>query len=174
VCGRRKVADERYADQRFRRTAAQFWGSPWSDKTFQRQMRESRKVEDLILPFVTSATKALKKDDELVEGAWKWELNIQISTFLSIITDSLSALGPIPLELASRLDSYKTRLQAPEPEKIEPEVVKAVVKDEGLKGDATVAVAQLFGVGEERLQQMLKGMQGICTEQAALDDLKVG
>ncbi|ORY22447.1 hypothetical protein BCR39DRAFT_473921 [Naematelia encephala] len=182
--------EPKFSDQRFRRTAASFWSTTWPDKTFQRQMRESRKIEDLILPFVTSATKSLKKEDELVDGAWKFELNTQIALFLDLLADSLNAVGPIPGELSTRLESYRARLRAPEPngssstdarssdrghgEKSDVESVRSVRRDiEGLKGRETEGVAQLFGMTEDDLASKLKELQSICTEQAALEDLKV-
>jgi hypothetical protein len=84
-----------------------FWNSPWPDKAFQKQMRESRKIEDLILPFVTTATKSLKKEEELADGAWKFELNTQIALFLDLLADSLAAVGPSSGELTNRLESYR-------------------------------------------------------------------
>ncbi|KAK4689773.1 hypothetical protein P7C73_g321, partial [Tremellales sp. Uapishka_1] len=177
--------EPKYSEQRFRRTAALFWSSQWADKTFQRQMRESRKVEDLILAFVTVATKALKKDEELAEGAWKWELNVQILTFLNLISDSVASLGIVGGELGNRLESYKTRLSTLDPPQPPEKTgigvasasednasIKSVKREEGLKGDATVAVGKLFGLTEDTLQIRLKGLQAVCTEQAALEDLK--
>lgn len=169
-----------------------FWSSTWPDKAFQRQMKESRKIEDLILPFVTTATKALKKEDELADGAWKWELNNQIALFLDLLSDSLYAVGPIPAELSTRLESYRTRLKAPDPppssekgssdrghgERSDAESVRSgrsVRREtvEGLRERETEHVAALFGVMDEELEQRLKSLQGVCTEQAALEDLKV-
>ena len=60
----------RFSDARFRRTAALFWGKLWGLDHFQRQIKDSRKVEDIILPFVTTATKSLKDDNQLADGAW--------------------------------------------------------------------------------------------------------
>ena len=182
----------RYSDQRFRRAAALFWSSTWPDKTFQRQMRESRKIEELILPFVTTATKALKKEEELADGAWKFELNTQIALFLDLLSDSLHLVGPAPAELTTRLESYRTRLKAPDPapapapsergssdrghgERSDAESVRSAKREvaDGLRARETESVGQLFGVGEEVLGQRLRELQGVCTEQAALTDLKV-
>jgi hypothetical protein len=165
-----------------------FWSSTWPDKTFQRQMRESRKIEDLILPFVTTATKALKKEEELADGAWKWELNTQIALFLDLLADSLHAVGPVSAELSSRLESYRTRLNAPDPpasserasdrghgDRSDGESLRSLRREmsDGLRGRETESVGQLFGMTDEALNQKLRELQGICTEQAALEDLKV-
>lgn len=154
-------------------------------------MRESRKIEDLILPFVTSATKSLQKEQELVDGGWKYELNTQIALFLDILADCLHAVGPISHELSTRLESYRTRLKAPDPppgsergssdqghgEKSDKESVRSVkretVFEDGLRGGDTERVGVLFGMAEDDLTEMLKELQGVCTEQAALEDLKV-
>lgn len=185
--------EAKYSDPRFRRVAAAFWSSIWADKTFQRQMRESRKVEDLILPFVTTATKNLKKEEELADGAWKYELNNQIALFLSLLSDSLHAVGPVSAELTSRMDSYRARITDPGPgpggtalsssekgssdrghgERGDAESIRSVRTLEGLRARLTEEVGQLFGVDEDTLQQKLRGLQTLCTEQSALDDLKV-
>jgi hypothetical protein len=189
------LISRRYSDQRFRRTAALFWSSTWPDKSFHRQLRESRKIEDIILPFVTTATKALKKEEELADGSWKWELNNQISLFLELLSDSLVSVGPIPAELTSRLEGYRTRLKAdpPPPERDKAESIKdadrmsvrsgqaghaggtgaGAAGPEGLKGKGTEGVAKLWGLSDEAFQSKLRELHGVCTEQAALEDLKV-
>ena len=154
-------------------------------------MRESRKIEDLILPFVTTATKSLKKEEELVDGAWKWELNSQIALFLELLSDSLHAVGPIPAELSTRMESYRRRLKAPDPsisdrssserghgERSDAESVmsaRSVRREmpDSFRGKETDTVGMLFGLEDEVLDRRLRDLQGLCTEQAALEDLKV-
>jgi hypothetical protein len=150
-------------------------------------LRESRKIEDIILPFVTTATKALKKDEELADGAWKWELNAQISLFLELLSDSLASLGQVPVELTSRLEGYRTRLKAdpppPERDKDKVESQAQQVRDaermsvrsgnEGIRSKGMEGVAKLWGMNEDGLQQKSRELQNVCTEQAALEDLKV-
>jgi hypothetical protein len=154
-------------------------------------MRESRKIEDLILPFVTSATKSLQKDPEMGDGAWKFELNNQIASFLDLLADSLSSVGPSS-ELVGRLENYRQRLREPAPQtQAPPQLTPSIVSErasmygserghgdgdsvmsqrsrsEGLKGKETEEVAQLFGMSDEALQQKLKELQTICTEQVS-------
>ena len=155
-------------------------------------MKESRKIEDLILPFVTTATKSLKKEDELADGAWKYELNTQISLFLDLIADSLQAVGPVPPELSSRLEGYRTRIKAPDPppgsekgsserghgERGDAESVKSIKSEkreaqDGFRARETESVGEMFGLTQEILSQKLRDLQGVCTEQAAIEDLKV-
>lgn len=149
-------------------------------------MRESRKIEDLILPFVTSATKSLQKDAEMQDGAWKFELNTQIALFLDLLADSLYSVGPSS-ELVGRLENYRQRLREPAPA-LTPGIVsernslygserghggdaESVLsqrsRSEGLKGKETEEVAQLFGLSDEALQAKLKELQPIVTEQVS-------
>lgn len=174
--------DPKYLDQRFRRTTAQFYSMTWGEKTFQRQIKESRKIEDIILPFVTTATKALKKDEELADGQWKYELNTQISHFLEILSNCLLTAGGASQELAQRLEGYRVRLKAdpPPPERDKEKVVadtesvrSARSREDMLKSVSTEGVGRLFGLTDDALQVKLRSLQNVCTEQAALEDLKV-
>jgi hypothetical protein len=45
--------------------------------------------------------------------------------------------------------------------------------EEGLRGAGTEIAAVLFGLNEDWLANKLRELQGVCTEQAALDDFKV-
>ncbi|WVW78775.1 hypothetical protein I302_100737 [Kwoniella bestiolae CBS 10118] len=179
--------EPKYSDQRFRRTVARFWSSTWPDKTFQRQMKESRKIEDLILAFVTTSTKTLQKDDELADGAWKSELSLQVSLFLDLLYDCLITLGPLSPELSSRLQSYRNRLKAQD---VTPRMERSL--DEGgkgrgdrdslsvqkrdhansLKGAMFDTISILFRLNKDGIQRIGADAESTCTEQAALDDLK--
>lgn len=149
-------------------------------------------MEDLILAFVTASTKVLKKDEELADGAWKYELNTHISLFLELVSDALHLTGQTSPELAARIDSYRTRLRAPDPPtkdandrgssdrghgESDAASVRSQRKDhqpqEGLRSPHTEAVARVFGLSEDALTGKLKDLQTVCTEQAALEDLKV-
>lgn len=178
----------RYSDARFRRAIALFWGKQWGQDTFQRQLKDSRKIEDIILPFVTTATKSLRDDPQLPDGQWKSELNTQISLFMSLLSDSLHITGGAPGELMARLDSYKERLRDTPPAPVAPlkeigdrDSVKSFTPARvqpspasgSLKGKATDTVWKLFGMHEDALEAKLRELQGSCTEAAALDDLKV-
>ncbi|WWC67647.1 uncharacterized protein I206_101557 [Kwoniella pini CBS 10737] len=179
--------EPKYSDQRFRRTIARFWSSTWPDKGFQRQMKESRKIEDLILAFVTVSTKTLQKDEELVDGAWKPELSSQVSLFMELLYDCLTALGPLSGEMSARLQSYRSRLKTeidlPPPDKGPDSAVAERPRSDQLpvskkenrdwwKGSLIDVVRSLYGVGEETVEAKLLELERLCTEQAALEDLK--
>jgi hypothetical protein len=168
-----------------------FWNSPWPDKAFQKQMRESRKIEDLILPFVTTATKSLKKEEELADGAWKFELNTQIALFLDLLADSLAAVGPSSGELTNRLESYRQRLREPAPNSTAGSIKEAdrnslvvgsdrghggdaestfstrSAKADGFRGKETEEIGQLFGLSDDQLQAKLNELKTICTERVS-------
>jgi hypothetical protein len=52
-----------FSDARIRATVATFWGNMENDPSFLRGVRENRKIEELILMFVSVATKELQKED---------------------------------------------------------------------------------------------------------------
>jgi hypothetical protein len=99
--------DPHYNDQSLRQTIGVFYGT-YKETSFQKQMRENRKVEELILIFVTAAQKALRARTE--GDAWKEELNKQVSQFVKIIRECLRALHGVPKELTERLDGYSAKL----------------------------------------------------------------
>jgi hypothetical protein len=166
-----------------------FWGKQWGLDSFQRQLKDSRKIEDIILPFVTIATKSLKDDSQLPEGQWKFELNTQISLFISLLSDSLNLTGGAPSELLGRLESYRARLNnAPtlahppvmdikrengDRDSVSSLTAQPLAAAMSLKGKATDAVWKVFGMHEDALASKLRELQADCTEAAALDDLKV-
>ncbi|WWC87193.1 uncharacterized protein L201_002079 [Kwoniella dendrophila CBS 6074] len=176
--------EPKFSDQRFRRTVARFWSSTWADKTFQRQMKESRKIEDLILAFVTMSTKTLQKDDELADGSWKSELSLQVSLFLDLLYDCLITLGPLSTELSTRLQSYRNRMKAQtdnekainETRKEKKELVKSNTQksrsQDWWKGSMVDIVANLYSYDKEDFNRKVLSLEKECTEQAALDDLK--
>lgn len=102
--------DAHYRDQSLRQTVGIFYGT-FKEASFQKQMKENRKVEELILVFVTSAQGALRKR---MEGdAWKEELNKQVATFVKIIRECLRTMHGVSRELTDRLDGYSQKLAPP-------------------------------------------------------------
>lgn len=102
--------DPHYRDQSLRQTVGIFYGT-FKEASFQKQMKENRKVEELILVFVTSAQGALRKR---MEGdAWKEELNKQVAIFVKIIRECLRTIHGVSRELTDRLDGYSQKLTPP-------------------------------------------------------------
>jgi hypothetical protein len=88
---------------------AVFYGQV-KDDNFRRQMKENRKIEELILMFATNATNVLKKDASLTGDEWKNELNNHIALFVKLLRDCLRGLSHVSPELTQRLDVYTTKL----------------------------------------------------------------
>ena len=99
----------RYSDQLVRRTMAKFYGQFMVD-SFKRQMKENRKIEELILMFATHATSVLKKEPTLAGDGWKLELNNQIALFIRLLRECLRNVSHVSPELLSRLDTYTAKL----------------------------------------------------------------
>lgn len=88
---------------------AKFYGQFMVD-SFKRQMKENRKIEELILMFATHATQVLKKEPTLVGDRWKSELNTQIGVFVKLLRQCLGNVHHVSPELISRLDIYTAKL----------------------------------------------------------------
>lgn len=88
---------------------AKFYGQFMID-SFKRQMKENRKIEELILMFATHATSVLKKEPTLAGDGWKLELNNQIAQFIKMLRECLRSVGHVSQELVSRLDTYTAKL----------------------------------------------------------------
>jgi hypothetical protein len=98
-----------YSDQFVRRTMGKFYGQFMVD-SFKRQMKENRKIEELILMFATHATGVLKKEPSLAGDGWKFELNNQIAQFVKLLRECLRNVNHVSQELLSRLDTYTAKL----------------------------------------------------------------
>ncbi|KAG5337071.1 hypothetical protein C0989_010912 [Termitomyces sp. Mn162] len=98
-----------YSDQLLRRTMAKFYNQFMND-SFKRQMKENRKIEELILLFATHATAVLRKEPSLSGDGWKIELNNHIAQFVRMLRECLRSLHHVSPELLSRLDTYTAKL----------------------------------------------------------------
>lgn len=152
-----------------------------------KQIKENRKIEELILFFVTTATQALRKDPTLIGDTWKDELNTQISQFVLILRECLKNVSHVPPEITSRLETYTTKLT----DVRSTELTSPASSSRGsLYGSVTSGnvpfpngsvadmplvktVGRLFGRSDEELQRDVSALKKICTDKAALIDLKV-
>ncbi|KAF8603980.1 hypothetical protein BDV93DRAFT_522773 [Ceratobasidium sp. AG-I] len=176
--------DPLYIDQFTRRTVAAFWGS-FKDQRFMKQMKDNRRIEELILMYVTSSTSILKRDKALEGDGWKIELNKQVATFIRILRDTLRTVHHVPAELTSRLEMYSTKLTPPKEEaQLGPSTsVRRAPKErdswvqvpsEGSIADMPLVqtVGKLFGIDDATLQKDVNAAAKICTDKAAIVDLK--
>jgi hypothetical protein len=170
-----------YTDQLIRRTVAVFWGS-LKDPAFLKQMKENRKIEELILMFVTTASAALRKDPSLAGDKWKIELNNQIAQFIRILRQCLANISYVPPELTARLDMYSAKLVPTSPSETSSDSgsFTAVARSETPNSIAVPAasnlldmplvqtVARLFGYSDTDVQNDLSSLKKICTEKASM------
>lgn len=163
---------KRYSDQYTRRTMAIFYGS-FKDDAFKKQMKENRKIEELILMFATTATNTLKKDPQLADEGWKFELNNQVACFIRILQECIKTLHASP-ELTSRLDMYASKISPqspresaydPPPKAGEPSSLPVNVADMTL----VKVVATLFGKSQHDVQRDINVIRKVCTEKVRHD-----
>ncbi|KAF7356251.1 hypothetical protein MVEN_00956600 [Mycena venus] len=183
--------DPAYLDQLVRRTMAVFYGQ-FQIESFKRQMKENRKIEELILTFASQATTVLKKEPTLAGDGWKLEVNNQIAIFIKMLGECLRAVNGVSPELLSRVDTYTAKL-APATQgstsdsgygsaSTSPGRSMSVSSVGGASASSTGAsvadmelvrvVTALFKIPESEVQREVDGLRGTCTEKAALADLK--
>ncbi|KAN0065532.1 hypothetical protein ACQY0O_001369 [Thecaphora frezii] len=190
--------DPNFKDQSLRQTIGIFYGT-FKEASFQKQMKENRKIEELILIFVTTAQASLKK--RLPGDEWKEELNNQVGHFVRIIRDCLKTVSGVPKELTERLDGYSAKLapatstsqngaaaggsNAP----VAPSAFAAASsanRNRRASSASTMAtggnpvensvliqtIGRLFNVDVDQLHRDVDFVRKTCTEQAAMTDLK--
>ncbi|GAA6043218.1 hypothetical protein JCM8097_000332 [Rhodosporidiobolus ruineniae] len=107
-----KGADRNHADPLFRQTVGAFY-TTYAQPSFQKKLEQDRQIEEVILMFVTTASRILR---ERLEGdLWKPELNSQVGRFVGVIRDALRNCSRLPAELVNRLDTYCAKLVEPAP-----------------------------------------------------------
>jgi hypothetical protein len=178
IC-RRGLSSCRYSDRLLQGSIAIFWGQ-FKVESFKRQMKENRKIEELILMFVTHASASLRKDPSLAGDAWKLELNNQIGQFVKILQTCLRNMSHVPPELHSRLETYAARL-APSQTSNDSGYESAstsrdqdyVVLQSGASAnmsDMTLVrtAAHLFHIGDHAVQIEIDKLKPICTEKVSV------
>jgi hypothetical protein len=169
----------RYSEQLVRRTMAVFYGQV-KDDTFRKQMKENRKIEELILMFATNATNVLKKDPSLAGDGWKVELNNQISLFVQLLRDCMKSTSHVSPELTQRLDMYATKLGPKQPyndsgydsasTSRNRDSTSASARVRGSIADMplVMTVARLFKIPEHAMQGEIEKMSKLCTEKVTV------
>ncbi|KAJ7270861.1 hypothetical protein C8J57DRAFT_293389 [Mycena rebaudengoi] len=174
--------DPAYSDQLVRRTMAKFYGQFLVD-SFKRQMKENRKIEELILMFATHATTVLKKEPTLAGDGWKLELNNQIAVFVKMLRECLRSISSVSPELLSRLDTYTAKLAPSQSSSDSGYDSASTSRDRDSMTVPTVSssvddmdlvrvVAALFRIPDSEVQKEIDQLRQTCTEKAALTDLK--
>jgi len=141
--------------------------------SFKRQMKENRKIEELILMFATHATGVLKKEPTLSGDGWKLELNNQIAKFVKLLRDSLRNLHHVSPELLGRLDMYTAKLAPAASASSDSGYDSASNRDSsssltisGSVSDMPLVrtVSALFKLSENAVQKEVDQMRTLCTE----------
>ncbi len=185
-------------DSLFRQSLASFRKEDWTD-SLRDQVKADRKVEGVILRFVTRASAVVRREEKGDE--WKGRLNEQVGAFVGLIRQALNQIkgGPTP-ELLARLDTYTTSFgpepkaqstHAPRTSSISATSVASastvtspteswVSVNSGGSGSTNIsdmhlvrAVGALFGKTEADLSRDVAGLRRVCTEKAAYADLKL-
>ena len=182
------MAANSYSDQLIRRTFAAFYGTSTTDQ-FRRQMKENRKIEELILMFATCATNILRRDAALSQGdAWKMELNKHIVMFVRMLRECLKNVSHVSSELTARLDMYAAKL-SPSPlsssgdsgyetassssaarargESVSSGVVGAGLSMSVMDMTMVKVVASLFRVDLQNVQSEIHQIKHFCTERVS-------
>ncbi|KAH8915994.1 hypothetical protein BT69DRAFT_1270943 [Atractiella rhizophila] len=170
-------ADPSYSDILLRSTIGAFYGDYTAD-SFQRQIKDERKIETLILRFVTTAQNVLKKRSKGDE--WKGQLNQQVGQFVNVIRECLRSreCKHTPPELISRLDMYSSKLIMPtsDPNEASSPSTSHQTLDgpSGSVHEMTMVqtVGRIFRVDSLQLQRDVADIKRICTERAAVGDMK--
>ncbi|KAG8852602.1 hypothetical protein FRB96_008601 [Tulasnella sp. 330] len=184
--------DAQFNDQYLRRVIAVFWGSlkatekqsPRDAPSPWRQIKENRKIEELILFFVTTASQTLRKDPTLTGDDWKMELNSQIAHFVLILRECLRNVTHVPPEITSRLELYTVKLtentaavSSPKPSLQRNGGSEATIRMSRVGGNIedmalVVTVGKLFKRSTQELQHDVDALKRFCSEDAAVVDLK--
>lgn len=142
---------------------------------FKKQMKDSRKIEELILRYATTATGVLKKEPSLTGDGWKVELNNQISQFVKLLRECLQSTGHASPELFGRLDMFNAKLAPSSSHSDSGYDSASTSKDRDVIGSPKISfsvsdmqlvrtVSQLFKIPESAVQKEVEKMQKFCTE----------
>jgi hypothetical protein len=153
---------------------AVFYGQVMND-SFKKQMKENRKIEELILMFATHATGVLKKEPSLAGDGWKLELNNQIAQFIRMLRECLKGLSHVSPELLSRLDMYTAKLAPSQKSSDSGYDSASTSRDRDSAGSPAISgsvadmplvqtVAQLFKIPEFSAQKEVDKLRKFCTE----------
>ena len=187
--------DTAYTDMLLRYTVGAFYGK-YKDPKNSRVIKESRKLEDLLMMFIATATEILRK--RCTGDEWKVRLEVQVESFVKILEDCLRHrdVKHVPPELFTRVENIRKRLAAnqPTPDVLDRAVNGVSASPARQSMDVTpqtplastangpsYSVAEMiqarqigmaFGVEIPQLQADIDSLKKVCTEKAAMLDLK--
>lgn len=109
-----KGTDARHTDGDLRAVVGAFYGT-FSAKPFQAKLVQNRKIEEVILHFVTTASGIIRRrmTDQNRGDEWQPVLNAVVAQFVVVIRDALRGIRSTSPELLQRLESYCAKLAGP-------------------------------------------------------------
>ncbi|BFZ60617.1 hypothetical protein YB2330_001657 [Saitoella coloradoensis] len=167
--------DPQYQDPLVRATFAGFYAH-YTEPGFYKQVKENRKIEELVMIFVSSATAVLKKrlnDDHEA----KEMVNQHVVLFVRLIryamkTNHLATSAP---DLMQRLENYETKLMTNSRVGHEPGIqpgAPLTISYNVRNMPMVQTVIRLFNVTEFRAQQEIDTLKTTVNEQTAINDMK--
>lgn len=171
-----------YKDALVKRTFATFY-TQFTEKSFYKNMKDTRRPEDLVLIFYSSATKEIQKAKQ--DDSWKWLVDSHVALFVRLIQHCLKEGGwnnSYP-ELVTRMHNLETKLLRNEQNLTDdagPSCSAASLAQQPMVplsynvNDMPLVkvVSKLFNVPLSTCQSIIDQFRSIWTERAALQDLK--
>ena len=162
--------DPKYQDQLVRYTFGAFFNH-FVEPSYFKQVKENRKIEDIVLIFFSKATAELKK--RLPDEEWKGLVDQHVALFIRMVQDCMkdNHLASSAPELMSRLAGYEAKLLSETKETLEPEATRATqenvpeisysVKDMNL----VLTLGSIFQKPETTLQRDVDHLRVLVSEQ---------
>jgi hypothetical protein len=82
--------------------------SHWSDPAWIKRTKETRKLEELILTFVSAAIKMTEKSPDIEPRSKHEVLDKQLDVFLLLLQSVARTLGPVGKDVVARLENMHT------------------------------------------------------------------
>ena len=159
--------DPKYQDQLVRASFGAYFNH-FIEPSYFKQVKETRKFEDIVLIFYSKATAELKKrttDDE-----WRYLVDQHVALFIRVIQDCMKEhnLASSAPELMTRLAGYEEKLLSEGKETLEPEKptdkpseINFYVKDM----DIVMTLGTIFQKPEGVLQRDIDHLRVLASEQ---------
>jgi hypothetical protein len=159
--------DPKYQDQLVRATFGAYFNQ-YVNPSYFKQVKENRKIEDVLLIFYSKATAELKK--RTTDDDWKYLVDQHVALFIRFIQDCMKEhnLATSAPELMARLVGYEAKLLSDTKETLEPEKkadsapeISLSVKDM----DIVMTLGEIFQKPEGALQRDVDHLRVVASEQ---------
>lgn len=161
--------DPKYQDHLIRATFGAYFNQ-YVDPNYLKQLKENRKIEELVLIFYSKATAELKK--RTTDEEWRYLVDQHVATFIRVIQDCMKEhyLAATAPGLMARLAGYEAKLLSEAKETLEPEgpakednapEVNFSVKDM----DIVMTLGHIFQKPEGALQRDIDHIRILASEQ---------